>query len=205
MKLEHVLLAELAQCSRSGYALKQWFDTEGAFLDLAPHPSQIYRTLGRLEEQGLLTHVVSERTGGPDAKIYRVTPAGSEELVRWMASPFKPAMNSGSREFRCRLNFTAAMDPARALELLVAERDTRAEQVRRNRGRDRSLSFTDHIPLVDPERTRLMEEEAHRYGAAMTDRWIEWLEHMIEVVTREIERTGAASGERAAGEPAAAR
>lgn len=190
MKLEHVLLALLAQSPRSGYSLKQWLDTEGTFFDLSPHASQIYRSLNRLEEQGLLAHTVSERSGGPDAKIYEVTPAGTEELQRWIASPFQPAVNYGSREFRCRLSFTASMDPQRAVELLKTERDARLAQVRLKRNRDRAVDFTGHHALVDPERTKLMSEEAHRFGTAMLDRWIEWIEHLIEVMTREAELAG---------------
>lgn len=46
----------------------------------------LYRTLRRLEEEGILTSDWHTSGGGPARRIYRVTPAGFEFLRAWQSS-----------------------------------------------------------------------------------------------------------------------
>ncbi len=51
-------------------------------------PSQIYPELGKLEQQGMLTHyVVEQQDHRPDKKVYEITEAGRKALRQWVTEP----------------------------------------------------------------------------------------------------------------------
>jgi len=87
MSVRHGLLGLLAQGPRHGYEL------HSALLALlggrdtwdlkAP---QVYSTLARLEEAGLVTEVGVEQEGGPEKRILAITPAGQTELDAWLGT-----------------------------------------------------------------------------------------------------------------------
>lgn len=89
MSLDHAILGLLMQRPASGYDLKKAFDSSLQHFWPADQ-SQIYRTLARLAEQGLLDVQRVEQTERPDRKVYQVTPAGQTELRRWLAGPVPP-------------------------------------------------------------------------------------------------------------------
>jgi DNA-binding PadR family transcriptional regulator len=80
------ILALLAQRSRHGYELREAFEAVvggRAVWDLKP--AQVYTTLQRLEEAGLVVKTAVRRAGGPDQHIFALTEAGRAELDRWYA------------------------------------------------------------------------------------------------------------------------
>lgn len=86
MSLDHAILGFLNYCPISGYDLKKVFDISVRHFWSADQ-SQIYRTLARLAESGLVTCEVVEQDSRPDRKVYFITPKGREELHRWMNEP----------------------------------------------------------------------------------------------------------------------
>ncbi len=50
--------------------------------------SQIYRTLAKLTDEKLTTVEIINQTDKPDRKVYHITPAGLEDLRRWLLGPF---------------------------------------------------------------------------------------------------------------------
>lgn len=185
VKLEFPLLGLLAVHRTSGYEIKKWLDTEGQFLGLDRHASQIYRELNRMYVDGSIDFDVDPRGGGPDAKLYRVTDEGMRRLHRWVYSPYEPRTRFQSPEFSCRILFTAMLDSRRALELARRELDFRVQQVERNRERDRSIDPVDPMPGVDAGRVRLMSEQLHQHGMRAVDTWIDWLRALIEKLETE--------------------
>jgi len=95
MSLEYAILGYLSYQPFSGYDLKKIFDHSIRHFWYADQ-SQIYRTLARLTEQGWAEVEVVEQTERPDRKVYSITPAGREELRRWLDGPFPvEAQHSG--------------------------------------------------------------------------------------------------------------
>lgn len=86
MSLEHAILGFLTYRSMSGYDLKKIFDTSVRHFWPADQ-SQIYRTLVRLSEKGLVEMEVMEQEDRPDRKVYHITQAGREQLHRWLTTP----------------------------------------------------------------------------------------------------------------------
>jgi PadR family transcriptional regulator, phenolic acid-responsive transcriptional regulator len=92
MSLRNILLGMLSQPA-SGYDLKQSFgESLGHFWDA--ELSQIYPTLKRLEDDGLLRSKREPSEKGPERKVYRRTAAGTRGLKAWLAAG---AERSGER------------------------------------------------------------------------------------------------------------
>lgn len=84
MSVRNAILGLLAQKSRHGYELHSAFSTVvgGAAWDVKP--AQIYTTLERLEESGLVQTKSDLGEGRePDRRIYAITRDGHEALKNW--------------------------------------------------------------------------------------------------------------------------
>ncbi|MEV0668044.1 PadR family transcriptional regulator [Actinomadura luteofluorescens] len=83
MSIRHGLLALLSQGPRYGYQLRAEFESStGATWPL--NIGQVYSTLSRLERDDLVTRVGADDEG---RFVYRITPAGEEDVRRWFATP----------------------------------------------------------------------------------------------------------------------
>lgn len=89
MSLKHALLGFLSQQPLTGYDLKKAFD--GSVSNFWPaDQAQIYRTLARLVADGLAEVRVVPQEGRPARKEHHITPAGHDELQRWVRTPLDP-------------------------------------------------------------------------------------------------------------------
>lgn len=89
MSLKHVILGFLDYGPQSGYDLKKAFDASVRHFWPADQ-SQIYRTLARLVDAGYTEVEVVPQDDRPDRKVYHITPAGQQELHRWLTTPLPP-------------------------------------------------------------------------------------------------------------------
>ncbi|MFF2950043.1 PadR family transcriptional regulator [Kitasatospora sp. NPDC057965] len=178
MKFDHVLLGLLAIHPRSGWDLKQWLAGEGQFVRSNAHPSQIYRLLKRMAEQGWVVYETDPRDGRPDAKVYRLTDAGRAELVREARSPYEPTSRFQDPDFMARFYFSAQLAPEQLVPLIDTELEYRRRQVAVMRPRDRSLQFPEDTQETDVRRLRMIRELTHAYGTSAVDAWLDWLEHV---------------------------
>jgi DNA-binding PadR family transcriptional regulator len=81
------LLALLAKEPAHGYELK--LALEQTFGEAYPSPNigQVYVTLKRLEQDGLVRSQDVEQTARPNKRVYELTPAGREALRAWVDEP----------------------------------------------------------------------------------------------------------------------
>src|SRR6185436_4030481 len=95
--LKYLLLALLAKAPQHGYELKQSFEDMlgGTWL---LNIGQVYTTLGRLEEDGLIEPTVVRQDLLPDRKVYSLTASqrheyldASTQIARRRAEPDLPA------------------------------------------------------------------------------------------------------------------
>ena len=84
MSLKHILLGLLREPA-TGYDLKAVFNETIAHFWSA-ELGQIYPTLNRLEDRGLLQSRVEPSERGPNRRVYALTGEGREELLRWLGS-----------------------------------------------------------------------------------------------------------------------
>ena len=119
--MQDVVLALLAKEPSHGYDLRRRLVAALGPLGEALNVGQIYVTLTRLEKAGL---VVQEReeaaVRGPRRKVYALTAAGQERVVRWMAEGAGP--KADVTEFHLKLVAAAESGLADPLALVDARR-----------------------------------------------------------------------------------
>jgi DNA-binding PadR family transcriptional regulator len=130
MTLRYALLTLLAHRALSGYELLDYFDGSVGFVWYATHP-QIYRELGKLREDGLVSMRVVAQSGRPDKKVYATTAAGREALLAWAAEPAPEQMMKD--EMMLRVFSFALIDRDVALARLAEHRAAHAERLERYR------------------------------------------------------------------------
>jgi PadR family transcriptional regulator, regulatory protein AphA len=126
MALDHILLGML-RTPASGYDLRTGFaQSIGHFW--AAELSQIYPTLKRLEQRGLLQSETRPSERGPPRKVYALTDAGRAELHAWLRQA--PVVNTERVEWLAQVWFMDELaDLDRALAFLGALRNDLAMEV----------------------------------------------------------------------------
>lgn len=87
MTVRNAILGLLAQSPRHGYELRAAFEALAGGEDLWDvKPAQVYTTLARLEEGGLVQQEDAAHNGSADKRVYAITPLGQAELLDWLTS-----------------------------------------------------------------------------------------------------------------------
>jgi DNA-binding PadR family transcriptional regulator len=111
MSVRNALLGLLAQRPRHGYDLRAAFEVLVGGEELWDvKPAQIYTTLSRLEEGGLIRQEQVEQNSGPEKRIYALTEAGQAELAAWFESGVESEHQRD--EFYVKLMLSLAADGA---------------------------------------------------------------------------------------------
>ncbi len=119
MSVRHAILGLLAQHPRHGYELRAAFSAViGGDENWDVKPAQIYSTLNRLEEAGLVHQQAIEQNGGPEKRIYGLTDAGRQTLRDWFALGIAPEHQRD--DFFVKLMtalVSGAADPGRIIQI----------------------------------------------------------------------------------------
>jgi DNA-binding PadR family transcriptional regulator len=91
VSLTHAILGVLSVEPKNGYELSRGFETTLAWVWVAPR-SQIYPTLRKMEQEGLIEAERQVRGTKLERRVYHVTDAGLAELRRWVAEPSDTTM-----------------------------------------------------------------------------------------------------------------
>jgi len=89
MSIEYAILGLLSWRPLTGYEIKKMFAGSAAFY-WSGNNNQIYTTLVRLHENGLVTREVEIQENSPSRKIYSITAKGQMELKKWLLSEPEP-------------------------------------------------------------------------------------------------------------------
>jgi DNA-binding PadR family transcriptional regulator len=124
MPIHHAVLSLLTRGESYGYELKGEFARAVGSQWGELNIGHLYQVLDRLRRDGLVTVVRSEpQPRGSDRLIYAITPAGEEELRRWLQTPSAPA--AGYRDDLYLKLVSAAAEGREAL-LAVVRRERAA-------------------------------------------------------------------------------
>jgi DNA-binding PadR family transcriptional regulator len=118
----YAALVMLAFGEASGYELKRRADNTLRFFFAAPAMSQLYAELARLTEIGLVVDRLERRGGERETRVFALTPAGHDELRRWLADDGVPVTVFKSH-LALRLIVGHLAEPARMLADVRAERE----------------------------------------------------------------------------------
>lgn len=119
MSVRNAILGLLAQRPRHGYELRAAFEALiGGEQNWEVKPAQIYTTLSRLEESGLVAQAAVEQDGGPEKRIYDITPAGQAELAGWFSGAVDDEPQRDEFYLKLMLSLaTGAADPYRVIQV----------------------------------------------------------------------------------------
>jgi len=121
MSVRNAILGLLAQKPLHGYLLRSAFEALVGGEDYWDvKPAQVYTTLARLEEGGLVRRESVQQDMGPEKRIYAITEAGLSELAAW----FRTGSAEGHRkdEFFVKLMLSMNADGTDPYQVLQAQR-----------------------------------------------------------------------------------
>ena len=87
--LKHGILGLINNGDKTGYEIMTVFrDSLNHFW--SAQTSQIYRELQTMEKSGWISQTHVTQKARPDKNVFSITPAGREELLRWLRDPAMP-------------------------------------------------------------------------------------------------------------------
>ena len=186
MSTQHALLISLIEKPSSGYDLARRFDKSIGYFWHATH-QQIYRELGRMAELGWIASDEPEVTVDGDGaekkgrkKVYRVLPAGHDELVRWVLAHGQGL--DQREEILVKLRADAAIGPLgldKEMGRLIALHEARLETYR-------GIECKDFSGTLD--RRQQIQYALLQRGIQFQENWLAWGRSLLPLLT------GTASG-----------
>lgn len=192
MRFPDLLLALVARRPSSGYQLKKWLDHDGVAIRANADVSQIYRSLHKLEEQGLLRHELTPSSDGPDAKYYYVTGAGAAHLHSLTERPYRPPARWQEPDFIAQLLLLGPLTPARVIDMIDRELTFRRDQQREQqeyRLPEEDGSGADEVGLNRTVANLLGDIVHDRQESTLAD-WLSWLGALRERWVETLQQQG---------------
>lgn len=177
MALSHTILAVLSQAPHSGYDISKRFE-ESVSCYWQASQQQIYRELGKMEQQGWVTYETVPQEGKPDKKIYAITESGRQELRRWFSEPADPT------PIREDLLVKVLATPYVSEDLLLEDL-----QRRRQFHLDRLMHYQEmeaqYQQLPSPPRIEQFRYLTLRRGMRYEQDWIGWCDEVLEFLQQQ--------------------
>ena len=177
--LKYVLLGFLQYKPQTGYELKQEMDRSTAYFWHAKQ-SQIYTTLKKLEEEGVVTSHIEAQAERPDRRVYAITAAGETDLEEWLERPLTD-IEPRKETLLVKLFFSACLDKTTLLTHLRLQRDLHQQQY---------LLYRDEIAphlqaqFDDPDigRDARLWDATRRMGELFEETMVRWLDETIAMI-----------------------
>jgi len=177
MSVRNALLGLLEQRPRHGYELHAAFEAVVGGEEIWDiKPAQVYTTLSRLKESGLVAEQSLEQDGGPEKRIYKITAEGRQELSDWFAAPVTGGHQRD--EFFVKLMISLAaqgVDPCKIIYTQRASLYKELHDLTIQRGASDPASELAHIMMLD---RAIMHLEADL-------RWLDMIEARIDEIQRQ--------------------
>jgi DNA-binding PadR family transcriptional regulator len=177
MSVRHAVLGLLAQRPRHGYELRAAFQAlVGGERNWDVKPAQIYTTLARLEQGGLVVEDGVKQDGGPEKRIYALTLVGRQTLQEWFASSIEPEHQHD--EFFLKLMIGLASGVADPYRLIHTQRMQLYQELH---------DITEQRSEADPSRELagiLMLDKAVMHVEADL-RWLDMIEARFDEIRRQ--------------------
>ena len=183
MSLKYTLLGFLSYGPLTGYDLKKHMDNSTQFFWYAGL-SQIYPTLKKLAEEGLVEATVIPQEGKPDKKIYLITEAGRAMLMDWLVEPIDK-LSPTKDPALLKLFFSGALDKETLLEQL--RRQLALHRAQLAHYQQETTAYIEQI-IAETGLTRegALWELTRQFGEEYERAYIRWLEQAIEAVEQNL-------------------
>lgn len=174
MSVRNAILGLLCQRNRYGYEVLQAFQAVAGGREAWDlKPAQVYTTLARLKDSGLVVEESLDGEEDPAKRRYTITPAGKAELQRWFETPVH--VEHQRDEFFLKLMLALATGQADPRRLIYLQRANLFQELHRLTALRMELDpYTSlaHILLLDQA---VMHVEADL-------RWLEMIEARLDEV-----------------------
>lgn len=180
MSLRATLLGLLSLEPASGYDLKRTIERSTYFIWNATGP-QIYSTIRKLRDEGLITSEFLPQKGKPEKQIHTITQKGRDALEKFLSEPIRSSVTRD--EVLLRIFFANFADR----KVVTRELETYLERIREERS---FLQATEARILAHPGRKR----EARRFqllSLRMKVAQLSAMEEELEKFCREDAEAGA--------------
>lgn len=180
MSVKHIILGFLMEESSHGYLLRTG-GMKKMFGDFGINDGQLYPTLKKLEQEGLVIKNVQHQEGAPSRHIYTVTGEGRQVFLEWLASD-----EGEDRSFRydffrkdlffMRCNYIRYLDKQQAAEKIEQQIKTVEGSIADLNGARQSMVKK----KVDPLRISILE-----YGIRSQETRLAWLKDFLQEVMKQ--------------------
>ncbi len=178
--LKYALLGFLKYAPMTGYELKQFMDQSTANFWHAKQ-SQIYTTLKRLEEDGMLKSRLEFQEGRPDRRVYTISAEGQADLAAWLSHP-QTELENRKELFLLKLFFSAELDKEKLLTQFRLLQDLHQQQ--KDHYENETEAFIRQISgsLPGLEKDAKLWDATRRFGVLFEQMYLQWLEETIEMI-----------------------
>jgi DNA-binding PadR family transcriptional regulator len=177
MSVRFALLGLLSHRPRHGYDLHSALEAlVGGEANWDVKPAQVYTTLARLEEGGLVEEDSIEQGGGPEKRIYAVTKAGRAELMGWLASGVE--REHSRDEFFLKLMLALVTDEVNPRKLIQTQRATLYQELHAATTQRNSAN-----PQAELAQILLFDKAIMHLEADL--RWLDMVEARLDEVKRQ--------------------
>jgi DNA-binding PadR family transcriptional regulator len=174
MSVRNALLGLLAQRARHGYELHAAFEAlVGGAQNWDLKPAQVYTTLTRLEDAGLVAIEPQETGNGPDKRVYAITTLGREELQGWFATPVQ--IDRQRDEFFLKLMLSLATGEKNPRKIMQIQRVSLFQELHDLTARRSQANPHQELALI-----LLLDQAIMHIEADL--RWIDMIEARLEEV-----------------------
>jgi DNA-binding PadR family transcriptional regulator len=182
MSVRNALLSLLARRSSHGYELRAAFEAlVGGEQIWDVKPAQIYTTLARLEESGLIRQESMEQNAGPEKRVYAITPSGQAELTAWFETGVEGEHQRDEFYIKLMLSLAtvgadgASTDPYRVIHVQRSKLYQELHDITARRNQADPKTELAQILLLDKT---IMHTEADL-------RWLDMIEARLDEVKRQ--------------------
>ena len=179
MSLQFALLGFLNYQPMTGYELKQFMDVSTSNFWHAKQ-SQIYITLKKLEEDGLVVSTVEAQDGRPDRRIYTITETGQTALQEWLLDPITD-LQPKKELLMLKLFFSARVERQVVLAQLYLQRQLHQQQAEIYRTATKAV-IQQFAAYAGDGQDPLFWDAARRYGQLYEEMTVQWLDETIALL-----------------------
>ncbi len=170
--IRYAILGFLSWQPQTGYDLKQIFQNSTTMYWSGSN-NQIYRTLVKLHEEGLVTRTIEDQESGPSRKIYTITEAGEAALKTWLlAAPELPDIKNS---FLIRVSWADQLNNEELDEMLATyQEELNLRWIMQHEFIEREA----HQQPARTEREKLLWESVNKNWIMTFERELKWVQSL---------------------------
>jgi len=181
MSIRYAILVSLSRKESTGYEIANEFDRGLGFFWKSSH-QQIYKELGKLAGDGLVSYKQVHQKDKPSKKVYQLTGDGKQDLIEWLGSqtelpPIKDPL-------LIKLFAGYLVSPNKLLQELNRHQKMTEEKLQQYRGiEEEYFSSPEQLPIA----SQYMYLTLLR-GITARQSWLDWAKQTQEFLQKQIDQ-----------------